>query len=79
MASTTATNVAAFFLDHYVVSYGIRDYQLTVNSPQVLRKIFATLYRFLGVKHMKITAYHPETHGQVERYTKSTVATYGIM
>lgn len=72
-SKTTATNVANVFLDQCIVPYGIPDYSLADNGPEFVSKFLATLCTFLGLKNLTTTAYHPQTSGQVEWYTKTIV------
>lgn len=69
----TAKHVANVFLDNYIVPYGISDHLARKNDFQSLRKFFATICELLSLKHLKTTAYHPQTSGQVKRYNKKTV------
>lgn len=39
-----------------------------------MKKFFETLYTFLGVKHITITAYHSRTNGKAAQYNKTIVA-----
>lgn len=40
---------------------------------QLTSKVFALLCTMLAVKHLKITAYHRQTNGYVERYNSTKV------
>lgn len=67
-----ATGVSIFF-SHWVVPYGTPAFLLADNGPQFVSKLFEMLCSFLGVKHLSITACHPQTSGQAERYNKTIV------
>lgn len=56
-AKTSATQVKNIFLDHSIIPFGIPNYVLTDNGPQLINKIFATICGYLGVKHLTTTAY----------------------
>lgn len=70
---TTATHAANVFFDHCVISHDISTFLLIDNGPQFVRKFFATICTYLGVKHLTTMAYHPKTNGQVEQYNKTIV------
>lgn len=52
----------------YIRLHANRQRTAYVNS------FFATICRYLGVKVLTTTAYHPQTDGRVERYKKTTIA-----
>jgi len=74
MEKTTAPHVAAAFLNNWVFPYGIPKSILSDNGPQFISEFFEYVLAVLGVKRIGITAYHPETNGQTERYNKTLAA-----
>ena len=74
MAHTQAPHVARTFFNDWVGPYGPPSFLLTDNGPQFVAKFFAAICLLLGVKQHTITAYHPQTNGQVERYNKTLVS-----
>lgn len=70
----TSTHLTTIILDNGILPYGISNYVLTDNGPQLVRKFFMALYLFLGVKHLTTTAFHRHTNGQVELLNCALVA-----
>jgi transposase InsO family protein len=70
---TTAFAVAQAFCDHRVFVYGPPVSLLTDNEPQFAEKFFQAACAVLGIKKVFTTAYHPQTNGQVERYSRTLV------
>lgn len=64
-SKASARQVASIFFDHWIVPYGIPVSLLTDNGLQFVRKLFETVYTFLGVKHFAAAAYIPQTNGKV--------------
>lgn len=75
---TTAAHTATLFVHHWTVPYEISDFLPMEESPQLLSTCFATLWGFVGLKHMKIMSYRPLTNAQTERYNK-IIGAYCIM
>lgn len=73
-AKTTATYDTNVFFQNWVTPYSILKYFPTDNGSKSGSKFFATTCRYLVVKHLTTTAYHPQANGQVEQYSK-TIAT----
>lgn len=59
------------------MQFGIPSYILTDNGPQFVTKFFTALYRFLEVKKLTLTAYHPKTNRQGEHCNHTIVARLG--
>ena len=74
MKKTTAPLVAAAFLQNWIYPYGIPESLLTDNGPQFISQFFAIVCAALGIRRVPITAYHPQTNGQTERYNKTLAA-----
>lgn len=64
---STPMHVAIVFIDHWIYPYGIPDHLLTVKGSPFVSRFFAALCGFLGLKHLKTTAFHPQTYGQAEQ------------
>lgn len=47
---------------------------LTDNDPQFIAQFFRYVCAILGIRRIPITAYHPQSNGQTERYDKSVAA-----
>jgi len=57
-----------------VASYGPPDALLTNNGPQLTSKLFQAVSRLMGITNLYSKTYHPQTQGQVERYSRTIVA-----
>lgn len=68
---TTATDVALFFVEDWVVTYGILNPLLTDDGPQLVEKCFNAACTALSTELLTTTAYHPQKNGQIKRYIKS--------
>lgn len=66
--------VATIFLDNWVMPHRKPSCILINNEVQFVSKLFRTLHLFLGVKKLTTTVYHPQTNGEVERYSRPLVA-----
>lgn len=64
--SSTLT-VVQEFLNQYISRFGVPVYITSDRGSQFCSKFFHELSKFLGVKHNKTTAYHPQSNGMVER------------
>jgi transposase InsO family protein len=71
MRTTTALAVAKTFCTQWVFSYGPPRYMLSGNGPQFTAKFFMEVCRELGITRVFTTAYHPQTNGQVERFSRT--------
>lgn len=63
-----------YIFDARVVPYGIQSYILIENGTKCISTYFGALCTDLGTKHIKTTAYYPQTNGQVEQYNKKIIA-----
>jgi transposase InsO family protein len=70
-----ATEVANIFFYESYCAYGAPVILLTDNGTQFVSKFFQTVCRLLGVKQVLITAYHPQTNGQCERFNRTILST----
>ena len=74
MRKTTATLMAAMFLNNWILPYGISNTIFSDNGPQFSAEFWKTICRPMGVNHKTTTSYHPQTNGQAERYNKTIVS-----
>ena len=54
-----------------IVNWGIPKIWLSDRDPKVLSDMWTTIWSYLGSRILYSTAYHPETHGQTERYVQT--------
>lgn len=69
-AKTTATKVAAIFLEHWVSNSGIPTKLPTNNGPQLASKFLAAIYTVLGVNNITTTEYHTKHMGRSNTSTE---------
>ena len=69
-----AQDIARAFLRHWVFAYGARLKVLIDNGPQFTAKFLLETHRVFGIQELFTTAYHPETNGQTERYTRTILS-----
>jgi hypothetical protein len=74
LRKVTALSIARAFCDHWAYVYGQPVLILTDNGPQFTAKFFQSVCSELGIRKIFTTAYHPQTNGQVERYTRTILA-----
>lgn len=77
VATVTSTSPMTVFVDNWVIFYGIPLYLPTENGLQFVSKFFAACNVQFGIKHLKTTAYHPQTKTQVECFNRTIVANLG--
>jgi hypothetical protein len=63
----TAEGSARQFRDHVWKLHGLPTRTLSDRGPQFTAAFTAEVYRLLGIKAAKTTAYHPQADGQTER------------
>ena len=63
----TAPNVARLFLRNVWKLHGLPTRTISDRGPQFMAAFTAEVYRLLGIKAAKTTAYHPQADGQTER------------
>jgi len=68
-----AETIAASFLDHWVAAYGPPATVLSDNGPQFRSTFFQGVCSLLGIFNRYSTTYHPQSSGQVERYSWTIV------
>lgn len=58
----------------WIIPFGVPSYLLTDNGPQFTsHSFFAFLSGCLGTKVLTTTAYHPQTNGRTERYSRTSI------
>jgi transposase InsO family protein len=70
----TALSVARAFCDHLAYIYGPPASIFTEKIPQFTAKFFQAACAELGIKKVFTTAYHPQTNGKVQRYSRTILA-----
>ena len=71
LRTITAYTVAVAFCEAWVFKYGVPRTLLSDNGPQFIAKFFHSTCLVLGITNLYTSAYHPQTNGQVERYTRT--------
>ena len=59
------------FFTHWVARFGAPRLITTDQGSQFEAQLFNTLTKLVGSKHCRITAYHPESNGIIERWHRS--------
>ncbi|BHF73760.1 hypothetical protein SprV_0401684300 [Sparganum proliferum] len=67
ISDTSAENIAMVFLTHWISTFGVPATLTTDRGSQFQYSLFREFTRLLGCAHIKTTAYHPASHGLVER------------
>jgi hypothetical protein len=67
MVDQTAISVVEAFVESLLTKFGMIQYVITDNGRQFTSLIFDELSKIYNFKHIKSTAYRPETNGQIER------------
>ena len=65
--SMTSEDLAQLFLDKIFRLHGLPDSIISDRGSVFTSAFTQSLCRLLGIKHLKSTAYHPQTDGQTER------------
>lgn len=60
---TMVTWIAKTFMEQSVASFGILSTVLTDNGPEFTSKLFAALYKDLGIENVTTTEYHSQDSG----------------
>lgn len=63
----SAVVVADFLLRHVYLRYGIPEAVLSDNGTEFVNELQSWICSQLDINHVKATAYHPQSNGQVER------------
>lgn len=67
LRSTTSQDVAEALVEMFART-GIPDEILTDRGSNFCGELMEQFFHLLGIRHIKTSAYHPETDGMVERY-----------
>jgi len=68
LASITAEEVADAFVDTWVSRYGVPATVTIDKGTQFTSSTWACLCSSLGMRHITMTSYHPQSNGLVERF-----------
>ena len=74
LSSISSNKVTLAFLKHWVFVYGPPVSVLSDNGKQFTARLFVDTCRFLGIKNVFTTTYHPQTNGQVERFNRTILS-----
>ena len=75
----TADTVASFLSSTWFSRYGIPSTIITDQGKQFESELFNHLTSGLGIKHLRTSAYHPQTNGLVERAHRTMKASLRIL
>lgn len=67
MPNQEATTVARIFFDEIISRYGVPKILITDNGSNFTSDLFKRTCKFLKIKKLEITAYHPQSNGSLER------------
>ena len=67
LVDTTASTCIAALTTHWFSRFGIPAIVTTDRGPQFTSAAWDSAMVFFGIKHVKTTAYHPQSNGMVER------------
>jgi hypothetical protein len=70
MRNQEAVTVAHHFVTNIICIYGIPDMLVTDQGSNFLSDIFKSTCKFLKIKKIQTTSYHPESNGALERSHK---------
>jgi transposase InsO family protein len=62
-----ASTVGKVFVEQIILKFGIPQTLLTAQGSNFLSELFANTCKFLRVKRIKTSSYHPQTNGALER------------
>ena len=67
----TADMVASSIISTWIARYGVPKNIITDRGSQFESDLFNSLSKQLGIKHLRSTAYHPQTNGMIERFHRT--------
>lgn len=70
MSSTTVTKTIAV-LRHIFASHGLPTQVVSDNGPQFVSSEFANFMKQNGIKHSRVSPYHPSSNGLAERFVQT--------
>lgn len=69
--TTTAPKTTTALTNCCIMPYGISDFFLAGNAPQVVSQFNDSMYLHLGRRLLTTTAYNPKSNGQTEAFHKT--------
>jgi hypothetical protein len=78
IADQSTKTVTLAFIEGWVCKHGIPLCVTTDRGSPFVSQLAADLYKELGIKRIKTTAYHPQSNGLVERFNKTLKQTLKI-
>jgi transposase InsO family protein len=67
LSSTTADSCASALVNSWVLRFGVPARVTSDRRPQFAGTVWAAFCRQMGIKHIMMTSYHPQSNGMVER------------
>jgi transposase InsO family protein len=67
LTSTTADSCTSAFVTSWVSRFGVPARVTSDRGPQLAGAVWAAFCKQVGIKHIMMTAYHPQSNGMVER------------
>lgn len=69
----SAVAIAKAFVDNRILMYGSPRSLSSENEPLFMSKFFQHVCRILSVEKLFSATYHPQSNGQVERFSRTIV------
>lgn len=66
-----AETVAFALMENWIARFGVPDTITSDQGRQFESKLFEDLMKLCGVKHLRTTAYHPQSNGLIERWHRT--------
>ena len=67
LINQSAESVAKAFMSEWVLRFGLPKSVITDRGANFMSELFLNLCKFLGIKKLSTTAYHPECNDRTER------------